>query len=107
MIKQFTKTNDFFNKIRALCEVNTIYLADRELLMINAMYEMADNMQVTLTDFVRDQLRSRFGITDSNLSTILHRLTEKGLIARQNKTIILNPMFKDLDQLTGVLVKFE
>lgn len=107
MIKQINTNSQVSTKINTICRVLGSDLSEKELFILCTLYHSSDNMQIPLTGMIREILSDGAGITDSNLSTILHRLTEKGLIARQNKTIILNPMFKDLDQLTGVLVKFE
>lgn len=107
MIVGFTFKNDLVTKINVLCRVNAMDVSDTEFMVLYALVKGSYNLELTLTKAARNSLCLVCDIKDSNLSTILYRLTDKGLIARQNKTIILNPMFKDLDQLTGVLVKFE
>lgn len=107
MIKQIGVNNSISRKVSVICFLLDCSISQSELSVLYGIIQYCENMQLTITQNSREEIMKFCDITGSNLSTILHRLTEKGLIARQNKTIILNPMFKDLDKLTGVLVKFE
>jgi len=81
------------NKVRVLSFIIGGELAAQELNTLIAIIKYSTNNSLFITTVISKQLQDEFGVNSSGFSTSLFRLAKKGLIKKDSKTVILNPIF--------------
>jgi len=81
-------------------------LPPNELNTLAAIITYQSNNSLFITPIISEQIRIKFGISKTGLSTSLHRLCEKKLIRKDGKTITLNPAFSGLNDMDKLLISF-
>ena len=93
-------------RIRVICCVLGHTLSEAELLTLEGLIERSDNNSLFLSIPVAMDLRGKKRLSDSALSTALHRLQIKELIKRNGKTISLLPAFNGIQELENLVIDF-
>jgi len=107
MLKKFIiRDSAVSTKIKTICAIKGIHLSETEIVALESLILFSDNGSLGITPLISKQIRCEMGITSSALNTAIFRLTEKGAINKQGRTVIISPVFNNIDSLTGVLINF-
>jgi hypothetical protein len=106
MNKRIPASPELSMKIKVICCVLGHKLSEAELLTLEGLIERSENNSLFLSIPAAMDLRGKKGLSDSALSTALHRLQIKKLIARNGKTISLLPAFNGIQELENLVIDF-
>ncbi|MFA7287607.1 MAG: hypothetical protein WC055_01890 [Melioribacteraceae bacterium] len=93
-------------KIEVLSKLYCGDLAVSELNTLAAIITYSNNNSLFISPIISRQLQKSFNITPSAFSTSLFRLSQKGLIKKDSKTVTLNPIFTGVMEMDRLLVSF-
>lgn len=93
-------------KLLVLNALQSRYLSDIELAVLAEIVDFSSSGTITLTVAITKQIRGVLGIGTSAFNTAVFRLSEKNAIKKEGKTIVLNPLFNNINDLSGVLISF-
>jgi hypothetical protein len=93
-------------KVRLLSFIAKITLSDTELLILTELIECSTNNTITLSAENNKQICQRLAIKEGSFNVCVLRLYKKKALARDGKNIILNPIYRDLEGTTEVLLRF-
>jgi hypothetical protein len=80
---------------------------EKELKVIEEIIKLSEAGPVVLSKELRELILNSAEITDTNLSTILHRLEKKGAIKKDGKTIYLPPVFNKFYNIAELVVRIQ
>lgn len=106
MNRLLEKDSGIQTKILTLIQLSGGVVSSAEITSLVALCEYSTNNTIHLDAKNREGICRGYGITDSALSTAMHRLEKKKLIARNGKTISLHPMFSGIGELKALVIKF-
>lgn len=93
------------DKVHALCVLKFNISATEELILYWLIQQSINNSLSLNVDISR-QLQIYLNISSSALATSLYRLGKKGIIAKSGKTITLNPIFNNIQELDKLVISF-
>jgi len=106
MIKGLTINNsDLKKKVHALC-VLLFNISATEELILCWLIEQSINNSLALSVDISRQLQQDLNISKASLATSLYRLGNKKVIAKSGKTITLNPIFNNIQELDKLVISF-
>jgi hypothetical protein len=79
--------------------------ANNEIELLRMLIKYSENGQILLSATSRTSIEKEINLSSSSFSQSLSRLKSKGVLAQVDKTITLNPCFKDFNEVTGILLK--
>ena len=106
MRKKITKPNTSRDKVQVLCSLLNKNLSDNEINILSELIEMSQGNNITLQVGITKQIRDELKISASSFNTGIHRLEQKKVITKTGKTIIINPVFNNITDLTGLVIEF-
>lgn len=81
-------------------------LSDTEMAVLVEIVGYSAGNTLTITTDISKSIKQITGVTDTSFSTTLHRLEKKKVFDRLSKTITLHPAFKDINDMTKLVVSF-
>ena len=100
------KGNSILKKVEVVSKLIYGSLPYTELSALSAVVTYATNNSLFISPVISQQICLKFGLSKTGLSTSLLRLTEKGLIQKNSKTIIIHPAFLQIDTMDKLLISF-
>lgn len=104
------------NKYREFIKIlnGVLQLTEREIDIVISLFLLEDELGKEhvkkvglLNTYTRGVLKEREKMSKSNFSKVEHKLREKGVLIYHRKgSLIINPMFKPIDDEQGVKVTF-
>ena len=109
MIKKLILRGDSDKKkIKLICDVKFGGVSDSELVVLHQVLRLALNGGLTVTREISKQMVDETGLSESVISTNLHRLSKKGLFDKSGRVITsINGLFKDVFEVKGYVFMFE
>lgn len=101
------KTKGDQDKINTLCLLQGKTVSKSEIGVLEALIAFSTNNSVTTTPDITKQMRGFANVSESTFNTAVYRLTEKKLINKSGKTILISPIFYNISELTGLFILFE
>jgi DNA-binding MarR family transcriptional regulator len=92
------------DKVNILSSLQKIGLSDTESAVLAEIIEHSQNNNITLSVSITKQIRDTLNISATSFNTSLHRLEQKGTIKKEGRTIILNPLYNKLQEITELLI---
>lgn len=80
---------------------------EKEIKVIGEIIKLSEAGPVVLGKELRELILNAAEVTDTNLSTILHRLEKKGAIKKDGKTIYLPPVYNHFYNVAEVVVRIQ
>lgn len=106
MNKKVKINGSLYSKIRVMTLLIDKELSDLELKVLTGVVQLSENNTVFMSIPTGTKIKQDYRVSESGLSTGLHRLQKKGLIVRDGKTISLLPMFNNIQDLSNLIVNF-
>jgi hypothetical protein len=100
------KDSGLKHKVAAVC-VLKFKLSATEMDLLSWLIQSSINNSVCVSVDISGQIQHDLNISASLLSTGLHRLQKKGVIKKSGKTITLNPIFNNIQEMNKLVVSFE
>jgi predicted transcriptional regulator len=107
MIRPVILQNDLTTKVNTICKLVFGGVSDKELDILLNLLDRVSNNSVTITPLTTKSVTEELKISQTNLSTCIYRLEQKGVLARQGKTLQLHPVFNNIQSLEGLVIKFQ
>jgi len=95
------------NKVMVLNRMVNISLSDSESAVLAELLSYSTGNALTLTPEITKQMRSNTSMAPSLFNTCMHRIEQKGAIKKEGKTIMLSPIYNNMENITGLLVEFK
>lgn len=107
MIKGLTiKDSGLTHKVAAICGLKFNISATEQLVLCSLIY-LSINNTVCLSVEISRQIQESTPISPSSLSTCIFRLQEKDVIRKSGKTITLNLIFHNIQEMDKLLITFQ
>ena len=109
MIKKLILRGDSDSKkIKLICDVKFGGVSESELAVLHQVLRLALNGGLTVTREISKQMVDETGLSESVISTNLHRLSKKGLFDKSGRVITaISGLFKDIFDTEGYLFIFK
>jgi predicted transcriptional regulator len=108
MIKKLKYENaDTALKLRVINSLRLVNLSDTESAVLAELIDNSSNNITTLTIELNKQIRAKLNMNPSLFNTCIHRLQEKGTLKKEGKTLILNPLYNNLSDITQIVISFQ
>ena len=91
-------------KVGIISALQQINLSDNESAVMAQLIEYSNNNSITLSVYLSKEIRDKLSITATSFNTSIHRLEQKGTIKKEGRTIILNPLYNRLIDVTEILI---
>lgn len=92
--------------VETICYLKFGRVPESEIAILKKLLYLSVNNQLVLGIEESKSLREELGISQSLLSTCLHRMVGRNIIKKSGKTITLSPVFADVNTIDKLLIKF-
>lgn len=95
------------DKTYLICSLRKIQLSDSESATMAKLITYSSNNAVTLDVNLARQIREELNFGQSLFNTCINRLEKKKCIRKEGKSIWLDPMFNNLQEVSEIVIKIE
>jgi len=94
-------------KLSILVLMQGIKLSKNELSIFSEVVYYSANGSLAMDVQLAREIRAKLNISASLFDTAIHRLSEKKVIRKNGKSIIISPIYSKAESITELLIKFE
>lgn len=95
------------DRVKIITAIMFGVIPEGEMQTLEAVVKYSVNNTLAVSGGIGKEIKASMGISDTMFSTGLFRLEKRGIITKQGKTIMLHPVYKDIDLLNRFILSFQ